>query len=66
MICFHVMENLLSKNDMASMCQNEILQKPGSGLRKQHGLLRRQDVFKGEKDVNGEKLLGGKKKRDEK
>lgn len=63
MICFHVMESLLSKNDMASMCQNEILQKPGSGLRKQDALLWRQDVFKGEKDVNGEKFLGGLKKK---
>lgn len=45
------------------MCQNEILQKPGSGLRKQDGLLWRQDVFKGEKDVNGEKLLGGLKRK---
>lgn len=39
MICFHVIENLLSKNDKASMCQNEIQQKPGLGLIKQDGLL---------------------------
>lgn len=48
------------------MCQNEILQKPGSGLRKQDGLLWRKDVFKGEKDVNGEKLLGGLKRKKKK
>lgn len=52
MLCFHVIENLLSKNDKASTCQNETQQKPGLGLRKQGGL---QDVFKGGKDVNGEK-----------
>lgn len=39
MICFHVIENLLSKNDKVSMCPNEIQQKPGLGLRKQDGLL---------------------------
>lgn len=62
MICFHGIENLLSKNDKASMCQNEIQQKPGLGLIKEDGLLWRQDVFKGGKDVNGEMLLGKKKK----
>lgn len=39
MICFHGIENLLSKNDKASMCQNEIQQKPGLGLIKEDGLL---------------------------
>ena len=62
MICFHVIENSLSKNDKASVCQNEIQQKPNLGLRKQDGLLWRRDVFKGENDVNGEKLLKKKKR----